>query len=661
MSSRALTHFANVLISRLALPLGALLILIVLGRVSTELLGRYALVTTYFFILQTLPLLGLTPYVMREVARKPEYAARYYVSVGLLALISALLINLAIFFGLGFSVYPDDIQAGIRVVGYCIVPGILAFTAEIVLTSLHRTAFISRLALAENFLRVVASIVLVRQGYDVDALMWVLFLTKSLLWLSYLEILSDICPGFLKTLPHGRTLREIFRVVPVFLLNTVLALVISRLDFVVLSLYQSAEVIAHYAIAYRLFEIGMMVITALMTSQFPSLSRRHLQGVSISRAMFRIFLTAFFIVMLPFALGLYFAADGYVQLLFPHQYPLAVPLAQVFMLILPLAGFDCAANFMLNAMDRQRDDTLALLFGSLVYGLALLIWVPEYSIYGAFWALFAALLVQLSARFYFIGRRYHGVLSGFEIVFYLALLIGIWSVVLSRQIPSLTVQVLLVLGLFAALPAILMLSGMIQPLRLLRFLSGTSKRRKQDGDVNSLAGLLRFIGEDARRNVVWRRFKYPLPEDRKHIVNFGFNAVLLYRISRFLLLRGLGRLSFFVWTANKLTTRCDIQPDRKIGPGLVLDAPAVVGISGQVGSHACFMASTAIGRSGPANRHTLDSPVVGDKVLFLPGACILGGFLIADHSVVPPGAKIRSLKDFQAAGLQAKDRSAEAV
>ena len=71
MSLRALSHTRYVLVNRLATPLGAFVVLVLIGRHSDDLLGEYALVMTFYYVMQMLPLLGLTPYLAREVARRP--------------------------------------------------------------------------------------------------------------------------------------------------------------------------------------------------------------------------------------------------------------------------------------------------------------------------------------------------------------------------------------------------------------------------------------------------------------------------------------------------------------------------------------------------------------------------------------------------------------
>lgn len=166
------------LLGRLAVPLGAFAILIGIGHTSDALLGKYALITTYYYVLQTLPLLGLTSYYMREVSRNPEKASKYYFTIGGLAVGACVLIYGVLAIALPVSDYEPDVINALEIVSLAIVPGILSFLAEITLTSLQKTERVAYIALGENTIRVILSLTVLFLGYGIEALIWVIVLTQ---------------------------------------------------------------------------------------------------------------------------------------------------------------------------------------------------------------------------------------------------------------------------------------------------------------------------------------------------------------------------------------------------------------------------------------------------------------------------------------------------
>src|SRR5687767_7066850 len=112
---KSLSHARYVLINRLAMPLMAFVLLIVIGRHSDLLLGQYALVMTFYFVMQMVPLLGLTSYVMREVARDPSQAGRYFTTIGLLSIVGCVIVDAAAAGVLRLMGYPAAVHDAIAI------------------------------------------------------------------------------------------------------------------------------------------------------------------------------------------------------------------------------------------------------------------------------------------------------------------------------------------------------------------------------------------------------------------------------------------------------------------------------------------------------------------------------------------------------------------
>lgn len=622
-----------VLINRLTIPAASFLLLIVVGKRSGVLLGEYALVTTFYFIMQTLPLLGLTPFVMKEIARKPEMAGIYYSTIGALAIAGSLVVNLGVHLLLPLLTYPDNIKNALHVVGYTIIPGILAFLAEITLITLQQSKSVACLVVIENVIRVGCSITVLYAGGGIVELMWVLFYTRLSALFAYLWIMTRSIDIKRFYLINMAILKDVKVVLPVFLTNTILLLVLSRFDYIVLSLYASIEQIGYYAIAYRLLEISILCVTAILTAIYPYLSKKYVESrqnfLETARLVFKIFLIA----LVPVSLMGFFISDKYVQLLFRHQYPIPVQLTELFILVLIIAGIDQVMTSILNAADLQKYDLKALLLGSSLYAITLVMLVPVWNMYGALVALALAVFAQLSARLLYFKRYFDFKLILFkEFLGIVAASGGMAALILIYSSGNRILGLgLMFFGSILVYPVLLMNMDILHPGQILRFIW----RNETVRGLATFKGMIDHVVSDIRR------FEYVMgnrcrPENRVSLMNMSLLAVLIYRLEKYFQLTGHRFLSRFFWQLNIVVTKADIPPHSDIGPGLVLRNPVGVVISGRLGANVTVGPSSGVGQAGWRDVGAGPGmPFIGDEVTLGVRSSVLGGLDIK-HGVTLP-------------------------
>jgi O-antigen/teichoic acid export membrane protein len=351
-----------------------------------------------------------------------------------------------------------------------VAPGILAFLAEIVLIALHRARSVAYVAVAENLTRVALSAGALACGGGVLELTLILFGTRVFAFLSYMAVFMFRVPIGFARWPDREILRNIGRVLPVFLTHTIFSLVLSRLDFVLLSFYTehiSLEALGHYSVAYRLFEICLLVAMSLWMALFPDLARQF--GVSAEAFVVRARFVFRFILFsaIPASMLAFAFSPLYVRWLFPAHYPTAVPMAQLFALTLIPAVLDTYLSSVLNASNRQARDLGALAAGGAVYAASLALFIPIMGLQGAWLAGFLAIATQLTFRLqvYPLLRR-----KEFVQAVVLASAIGAAAFAICRDTETWGGLILLAL-LVPFYPVILWLSGILQPGRWLRFVN----------------------------------------------------------------------------------------------------------------------------------------------------------------------------------------------
>ena len=120
----------------------------------------------------------------------------------------------------------------------------------------------------------------------------------------------------------------------------------------------------------------------------------------------------------------------------------------------------------------------------------------------------------------------------------------------------------------------------------------------------------------------------------------GFQAVVLYRIARWLKVRNVRFLAPLVARLNLLVTGVDINPEAAIGPGLRIShgTGLVVGGAARIGEDALILHGVTVGSLSPSRRGEM--PSIGDRAFLGAGAAVVGGIHLGDDVIVGPNAVV---------------------
>jgi serine O-acetyltransferase len=124
------------------------------------------------------------------------------------------------------------------------------------------------------------------------------------------------------------------------------------------------------------------------------------------------------------------------------------------------------------------------------------------------------------------------------------------------------------------------------------------------------------------------------------LFNNGFQAVVLYRLARWLRVHRVPVLGPLVARFNLLVTGVDLHPAADVGPGLLIahGHGLVIGGGARIGRDALILQGVTIGSPSPGR--VAQMPVIGDRVFLGAGAKVVGAVTIGDDVVVGPNAVI---------------------
>lgn len=118
----------------------------------------------------------------------------------------------------------------------------------------------------------------------------------------------------------------------------------------------------------------------------------------------------------------------------------------------------------------------------------------------------------------------------------------------------------------------------------------------------------------------------------------GFQAVMGYRICRWLVLRHIPLIHLIIQRFIEITTGISIPPEAEIGKGLLIMhfGGIVINSDVKIGEFCTISHGVTIGNKNPGGK----SPKIGNKVYLCAGAKVLGDISIGDNCVIGANAVV---------------------
>ncbi len=366
-----------------------------------EQIGPYNLATLYVGqYLATVAEFGLGVLLTREIARDPGAAKRLFgVTLfmrGLLAVVAAtpaaaLLIGAYGFLsitGWGEAITPIGQQA-IWVLLLTLLPSAYSGAVTALYNAHERMEIPALVEVATALLGLVARLVALWMGYGILGLAWASVLVTTLTALIFLVLqYRDFFPPTLTwNLPQMRGLAVV--ALPL-MLNNLLNAVFFRFDTFIIKAFgagQGDRLLNQYDVAYKVIGIAMILPPVVTFAVFPLLSRRaEGQREGMARAQNGT-LRMLLVVAFPLAMGMSIMAADLIRLVnggnAAQFLPISANVLAILAWFLPLSFMNGLLQYVLIALNQQRQITRAFVIGALFNLLANLLMVPRYGLYAA--------------------------------------------------------------------------------------------------------------------------------------------------------------------------------------------------------------------------------------------------------------------------------------
>lgn len=400
------------LIKAFTSSLGARLLMAVLNyglfwllshRLAATELGGYSLLMNVFYLLQTLPLLGLSTPLARRVATEPEQLRAEMSTAAAVALPVSLLIALGC--GLtGQLLYPTALHTAFWLLAASLLPSAWLLVAEVSLIGREQMSLVARVQCLEALGRTAGSAVVVALGGGLE-LLFTVFLGGRLLSMLIYRLNSPLPSPRLRDV-SATLWRRNWSEVPVFLGIAVLAAVGGRIDLIVLSRLAGLEQAGIYAAASRLYDAALMLPTIAAMVILPALSRLYQSDRQRFADVLGQSLRACLAVGLAIALGVAALSQPLIELLYAPQLHDAGGLLRWLIFGAVLMTLDQILSSTMIAAHAQAEDLRTLVIAVLALGLLLLLGISLAGPLGAAIAVPTALLARVGWRLRWLLRHH---------------------------------------------------------------------------------------------------------------------------------------------------------------------------------------------------------------------------------------------------------------
>ncbi len=370
-------------------------VVLVARKLGVEDFGRYGVVMSLVTVFVTFSNLGLQNLLVREIARHPERANRFFFSVISLT-IPVSLIAWGGLIGTAYLLnYDQRTTQAVYVVGLMLVPYSISFVQESLFQAMEQMRYISYTTLIAYTAQL---------GLGLGVLLWkpgLLSVTGVIVAVEFLVTLIYLYFGHRYLSVPGRWSRTnvdlrlglyLARESISFILISFLSTILLNSDIILLSKLQDETAVGLYRAASRLAQFGLTFIFSYATAIFPVMSSlptddpQHTVLETLTAKSVRYLAIA----MLPIAVLGTVLAQPLGQIVFGHQYVGVGPALRILLWALVPVGITQVLSRSIFARNQQQVIPWFLLMGIAVnLGLGFW-WVPTGSYIATSWAMLLA-------------------------------------------------------------------------------------------------------------------------------------------------------------------------------------------------------------------------------------------------------------------------------
>ncbi len=381
----------------------SLIVIIYLARYfGTVDFGKYSFVLAYLAFFNVITDLGLQKILVREIARNPQAAPKLIGNAYVMRSIFTTLAFIMSVVIIKFMSYPADTTTYVYIGAFTLL--FISFS------DFYATVFEANL----------------RMEYKVTAwlsykiifavlVFWIIFSHGTLFHILLATVVSEIIKTSLSYLFSRKFVRAKFEFdfglykflvkesLPLAL-TSIIWIIHSRTDMVMLSIMRGDAQVGIYSAAYRLSEPLMLIPYALVISLFPIMSVSFKSSKEKLLKIYQLSVKYILIIMLPITIGTILIADKIILLIYGVEFAGSITALQIIIWALVFTSINIVLFNLLVSINQQKLSTVTLTLGALLNVALNFVLIPMLSYNGAAIATVMTKAIVFGANFYFVSK-----------------------------------------------------------------------------------------------------------------------------------------------------------------------------------------------------------------------------------------------------------------
>ena len=348
---------------------------------SVEGFGKLAIATHFFELFLSLTATAVGILLTRDVARWPRHLNSLLTSAVIMVVVLCCLAPLIMIpLGIRFR-YSSDTMRAIGVSCIALLPAAICVLFEAVFVSRERAEFVTIGTAIESLSRIALSVLVLRLGYGIVELMWVLVFSRVTLLIAYWVGLRRIASPSVEF--SVRSIRRFIFRWRVFAAENWMATIYTNLDVLVLSWVVGEVAVGLYSAAWKFVRLGSVVAKSFTTAVFPVMSLMYSDSKDSFHRLFQHTVRVMCAIALPAVIGVSVLTDRIVAILYKEEFADAAPILRVLIWVLLLEFLNPFLSHVLFAQGKQQRSMAVAAISLSVNSIATYLLVRQFGAIGA--------------------------------------------------------------------------------------------------------------------------------------------------------------------------------------------------------------------------------------------------------------------------------------
>jgi O-antigen/teichoic acid export membrane protein len=374
---------------------------------SAEMVGALRTVLVYFLCMQLIPLLGMTHYLVREVAVHQRESRKYFLHGLMLSCPVAVLAAAAVVFVGRYGAYSRDISNGLLVVAVGAPAAAINVVAASLLVGLGRATVFGVIQTVEVVLRTAVAVLVFVLGGGVVGMIGVFVALRWLFAAVYWIAIRSHTHGQRWSVDRA-FFSHVLSHVPMFFGILALALIVRYSSQAMLPWMKDDASAGQFAVALTFLDAALILPTAFVANLMPLMSQRFHESATSFGLTCRGAVKLVTVFILPAAVLGAILARPVILGIFKEQYGPAVPLLQLVIWACFLMALDQVLSTGLIASRRQDLDLKVLAIGGAATVVLQYVLIGRMGASGAALGMLVGTLILVGVRLAFVGRYIPG-------------------------------------------------------------------------------------------------------------------------------------------------------------------------------------------------------------------------------------------------------------